>query len=61
MNRLEVELHELKVTLAAVKKFLEEKKNISYEDWCNAHKYYDVLIGRREKLLSEKFRGMEIK
>lgn len=57
MNKLEDELHELTVTIQAVEKYLEKKKNMSYFDWCNAHMYMDILKERREKLLSEKFRG----
>ena len=57
MNKLEEELHEINVTIPAVERYLENKKNMSYEDWCNVHNYMDVLKARRDKLLSEKFRG----
>lgn len=57
MNLLEDELAELNVTIGAVKKYLENKKNMSYEDWRNAHNYLDGLKTRRDRLLSEKFRG----
>ncbi len=57
MNLLEEQLAELNVTINAVKKYLENKKNMSYEDWRNAHKYLDGLKARRDNLLSEKFRG----
>ena len=57
MNLLEEQLAELNVTISAVKKYLENKKNMSYEDWRNAHKYLEGLEARRDKLLSEKFRG----
>ncbi|MCR5027018.1 MAG: hypothetical protein K6A34_06225 [Methanobrevibacter sp.] len=57
MNLLEEQLHNLNVTINAVKKYLENKKNMSYEDWRNAHEYLNSLINRRDKLLSEKFRG----
>lgn len=57
MNLLEEQLAELNVTISAVKKYLENKKNICYEDWRNAHKYLEGLESRRDKLLSEKFRG----
>ena len=57
MNKLEDELHELTVTIPAVERYLEKKKNMSYADWSNAHRYMDVLKARRDKLLSEKFRG----
>lgn len=56
-NLLEEQLQTLNVTINAVKRFLENKKNLSYEDWRNAHLYLDSLIIRRDKLLSEKFRG----
>jgi len=56
MNLLEDELAELNVTIGAVKKYLENK-NMSYEDWRNAHNYLDGLKARRDRLLSEKFRG----
>ena len=57
MNLLEEQLQTLNVTINAVKGLLENKKNLSYEDWRNAHNYLDSLIIRRDKLLSEKFRG----
>ena len=57
MNLLEEQLAELNVTINAVKKYLENKKNMSYEDWRNAHNYLDRLKARRDNLLSEKFRG----
>lgn len=57
MNLLEEQLQTLNVTINAVKRFLENRKNLSYEDWRNAHLYLDSLIIRRDKLLSEKFRG----
>lgn len=60
MNLLEEELANLKVTIAAVNKYLEKKKNMSYEDWRNAHLYLDSLICRRDSLLNEKFRRRSI-
>lgn len=57
MNKLEDELHELTVTIQAVEKELEKKKNMSYPDWYNAHEYMNILKERRDELLSEKFRG----
>ena len=57
MNLLEEQLAELNVTINEVKKYLENNKNICYEDWRNAHKYLEELKVRRDKLLSEKFRG----
>lgn len=57
MNRLEVELYNLNTSITAVGIYLKGKKNMRYEDWCNAHKYLEGLKARRDKLLSEKFGG----
>lgn len=56
MNRLEDELHDLKVLIVATEKYLE-RDDISEEQKDFAQRYRDGLVQRRDGLLSEKFRG----
>ena len=56
MNKLEDELHDLKVLIVATEKYLE-RDGISEEQKDFAQKCLDGLVQRRDELLSEKFRG----
>ena len=54
MNRLESELESLNFTITTIKNALQNKKNITYEDWCKAHECINELETMRDKLLDEK-------
>lgn len=56
MNRLETELHDLKVLIVATEKYLE-REDTTKEQKLFARRYLEGLFQRRDSLLSEKFRG----